>query len=713
EKIPVTSFVSSAEASRAVAADIADLIRANERSGQRAVLGLATGSTPTGVYDELVRLHREEGLSFKNVVTFNLDEYFPMKPGDIQSYVRFMREHLFDLVDIDPYSWNVPDGTIARDKVGEYCERYERLIAAAGGIDLQILGIGRTGHVGFNEPGSSKESRTRLITLDKVTKMDAASDFFGEWNVPRTAITMGVGTILSAKRVVLLAFGEHKAAIIKRAVEGEVTPAVAASFLQEHPSAKIVLDQAASAELTRFKTPWLLGELKEFGLSWDAATTKRAAIWLARTLDKPLLKLTDEDYSEHGLQELLISRGGGGGAYDINIEVFRSLSSTITGWPGGKPAPGSPALRTVASGWSPSMAHAHAVQSSQAPGSESRGTQGQTYPKRVILFSPHPDDDVISMGGTFIRLCEQGHDVHVAYQTSGNIAVWDETALRHADFVTEYAQAFFRGKTKAGEAVAEQIEQSVAHFIRAKKAGEVDIPELQTIKGLIRRTEARAGARFSGVRDDSRIHFLDLPFYETGTVKKKPLSEADVKITADLLERVKPHQVYAAGDLSDPHGTHRVCLAAITTALHRLKDRPWMKDCTVWLYRGAWQEWGAHEIEMAVPLSPDEVIRKRFAIFKHESQKDKALFPGPNDPREFWQRAEDRNRNTAKLYDQLGLAEYEAIEGFVRWKPSAQDGTVADLVGKKARASSNGHAGARVHKNGKAPKSARTARGKA
>jgi len=707
EKIPVTSYISAAEASRAVAADIADLIRAKERAGQRAVLGLATGSTPTGVYDELVRMHREEGLSFRNVVTFNLDEYFPMKPGDIQSYVRFMREHLFDLVDIDPYSWNVPDGTVAREKVGEYCEKYERLIAAAGGIDLQILGIGRTGHVGFNEPGSSKESRTRLITLDKVTKMDAASDFFGEWNVPRTAITMGVGTILSAKRVVLLAFGEHKAAVVRRAVEGEITLAVAASFLQEHPNAKIVLDQAASAELTRFKTPWVLGELKEFGLSWDVPMTKRATIWLSRTLEKPLLKLTDEDYNEHGLQELLISRGG---AYDINIEVFRALSGTITGWPGGKPAPGTPAPRAGSSGWTPSMAHAHATHLAPAPGSQSRGTQ---YPKRVILFSPHPDDDVISMGGTFIRLCEQGHDVHVAYQTSGNIAVWDETALRHADFVTEYAQAFFRGKTKAGEAVAEQIEQSVARFIRAKKAGEVDIPELQTIKGLIRRTEARAGARFSGVRDDTRIHFLDLPFYETGTVKKKPLSEADVKITADLLERVKPHQVYAAGDLSDPHGTHRVCLAAITTALHRLKDRPWMKDCAVWLYRGAWQEWGPHEIEMAVPLSPDEVIRKRFAIFKHESQKDKALFPGPNDPREFWQRAEDRNRNTAKLYDQLGLAEYEAIEGFVRWKPSAQDGTVAELTGRTSKASSNGHAGqaGRAGRGGKAPARGRGTRG--
>lgn len=679
ERIPVTAFASSTEASKAVAADIADLIRAKQRAGEKAVLGLATGSTPTGVYDELIRLHQEEKLSFKNVVTFNLDEYYPMKPGDLQSYVRFMREHLFDHVDIDPKNANVPDGTVPREKVGEFCEQYERKIQQYGGIDLQILGIGRTGHVGFNEPGSSKESRTRLITLDKVTRMDAASDFFGEWNVPRKAITMGVGTILSARRVVLIAFGEHKAAVIKRAVEGEITLSVAASFLQEHRNAKIVLDSAAAAELTRFKTPWLLGDLKEFGLSWDSVMTKRAAIWLARTLKKPLLKLTDEDYNEHGLQELLSARGG---AYDINIEVFRALQSTITGWPGGKPTSGG---SNRGSAWTPSMAHATAVhQESERAGSDKRSAGGtESFPKRVILFSPHPDDDVISMGGTFIRLCEQGHDVHVAYQTSGNIAVWDETALRHADFVTEFAKAF----PHFGEKSAEKIEQSVEQFLKRKKAGEIDIPELQKIKTLIRRTEARAGARFSGVQRDDHIHFLDMPFYETGKVRKKPLGSDDVQIVCDLLEKVKPHQIYAAGDLSDPHGTHRVCLAAIITAMHKMADRAWMKDCTLWLYRGAWQEWEPHEIEMAVPLSPDEVLRKRFAIFKHESQKDKALFPGPNDPREFWQRAEDRNRNTANLYDQLGLAEYEAIEGFVRWKPSASDNVVWNLTSARSKKS--------------------------
>ncbi|MBL9001203.1 MAG: glucosamine-6-phosphate deaminase [Phycisphaerae bacterium] len=637
EKIPVSVYPTSTAASAAVAAEIASLLRERAAAGKKAILGLATGSTPTAVYEELVRLHKAEGLSFKNAVTFNLDEYWPMQPDDLQSYRRFMREYLFDRIDIDPSNTHVPDGTIPRSDVSAFCDRYERSIRDLGGIDIQILGVGRTGHIGFNEPGSSRESRTRLITLDKVTRMDAASDFFGEWNVPRTAITMGVGTILDAKRIFLLAFGEHKAGIVKRAVEGEITNAVAASFLQQHPSACFVLDPASAAELTRFKTPWLLGPIEEFGKQWDETMIKRAVIWLARTLDKPILKLTDEDYNEHGLQDLLTARGG---AYDINIGVFRALQRTITGWPGGKPR-----------------------DASRSELGATRGLPGEDeFPKRVVVFSPHPDDDVISMGGTFIRLCDQGHEVHVAYQTSGNIAVWDESALRHVDFVREFAAAF----PQLGREFTEKLESNIESFLSRKHPGEPDSPELQKIKGLIRRTEARAGARYSGVKL-ANIHFLDLPFYETGRVKKKPIGEDDIRITIELLERVRPHQIYAAGDLSDPHGTHRVCLAAILESLRRLSDRPWMKNCVVWLYRGAWQEWGAEEIEMAVPLSPEEVRRKRIAIFKHESQKDSALFPGPNDPREFWQRAEDRNRNTARIYDKLGLAEYEAIEGFVRW----------------------------------------------
>ncbi len=636
EKVPVTVYTSAAAASVSVAQEIAQLIREKAARGQMTVLGLATGSTPTGVYDELIRLHKEEGLSFKTVITFNLDEYYPMKPDELQSYRRFMREHLHDHIDIAPENAHVPDGTVPRDQVNAYCQQYERMIKDAGGLDFQILGIGRTGHVGFNEPGSPRDSRTRLITLDKMTRMDAASDFFGEWNVPRKALTMGVDSILSARRIVLLAWGEHKAPVLAKAVEGEVTQRIAASFLQQHPNARIVLDTAAAAELTRFKCPWLLGPIEDFGMSWDEKTTRKAAIWLCQQVNKPLLKLTNEDYNEHGLQELSASRGG---AYDINVEVFRAMQATITGWPGGKPT------REPENGHAPAFHHANA----------------EVFPKRVVVFSPHPDDDVISMGGTLMRLCQQGHEVHVAYQTSGNIAVFDDAAIRHAEFVREYAQAF-----ELGEQQAAKIEDQIESFVRRKHPGEVDSAELQKIKAIIRRAEARAAARFSGVKEQS-IHFLDMPFYETGRVRKKPIGEQDIQVVAAVLEQVKPHQIYAAGDLSDPHGTHRVCLAAIFRAIERLKGQPWLKICEVWLYRGAWQEWGIDEVEMAVPLAPDEVIRKRYAIFKHESQKDKALFPGLDD-REFWQRAEDRNRDTAKMYDKLGLAEYEAIEGFVQWK---------------------------------------------
>lgn len=624
----VSVFESSVTASAAVAREISELIRERARENRRIVLGLATGSTPQDFYDELVRMHRREGLSFKNVVTFNLDEYWPMNPDALQSYHRFMAESLFDHVDIPRDHVNIPDGRLPQEKIAEYCESYERRIRELGGIDFQILGIGRTGHIGFNEPGSPRNSRTRLITLDRVTRLDAASDFFGERNVPRRAITMGVGTILEARRIVLMAFGEGKAPILRRAVEGEVTPAVAASFLQEHPHVSVVLDRAAASELTPVKTPWLLGPIDRYGRTWDERTTRRAVIWLAHQLNKPILKLVEEDYNENGLQELLSARGA---AYDVNIEVFKRIQQTITGWPGGKPEG-----------------------NGKGPGSE-------PYPKRVIVFSPHPDDDVISMGGTLIRLCEQGHDVHVAYQTSGNIAVWDDEAMRYADFVSEFCEEFSLGSD--GQVAG--IREKIARFIGSKKPGDIDNIELQRIKALIRRTEAAAGARFAGVRKD-RIHFLNMPFYETGRVRKDRLSDADIRLVIELLEKVRPHQIYAAGDLSDPHGTHRVCLSAINQAIERLAPQDWMASCAVWYYRGAWQEWEPHEIDMAVPLSPEEVDLKRLAIFRHQSQKDKALFPGPSDPREFWQRAEDRNRHTAELYDKLGLPEYQAIEAFVR-----------------------------------------------
>lgn len=632
ERISTTVFPDSDQVSKDVAAEIASLIRDKAAQGKPCVLGLAAGSTPTGVYEELVRLHKDEGLTFANVVTFNLDEYFPMQPRELQSYHRFMHEYLFDRIDIRPENIHIPDGTIAIDQVAAYCQNYEKSIKDAGGIDLQILGIGRTGHVGFNEPGSSSESRTRLITLDRVTRLDAASDFFGGQNVPRRAITMGVGTILDAKKLVLIAFGEGKAPVVAKAVEGPITPAVAASFLQRHPGVRFMLDHAAAAELTRFKCPWLLGSV-----DWNKPTIRKAVTWLSQTVDKPILKLTDEDYNEHGLQDLAASRGA---AYDINIDVFRQIAETITGWPGGKP------------------------NELKRPGDISRPSD-QIFPKRVLVFSPHPDDDVISMGGTLIRLVDQGHEVHVAYQTSGNIAVFDADALRFADFASEFNKLFNIGGDQA-----KKTENLIEEFLRQKRPGQADSPEVQQIKGLIRRGEAKAAGRDCGLKVE-HLHFIDMPFYETGTVRKKPLGEEDVELTVALLEKIQPNQVFAAGDLSDPHGTHRVCLSAIFQAFERLKDRSWAKQCEVWLYRGAWQEWEPEKIEMAVPISPSELMRKRSAVFKHQSQKDRAMFPGA-DEREFWQRAEQRNHQTAQIYDKLGLAEYEAIEGFVRWKPSYQ-----------------------------------------
>ncbi len=631
ERIPCQVFQQADDAAIAIARHIAQLARDRATRGQSCVLGLATGSTPVGIYNELARMHREEGLSLANVVTFNLDEYYPMQPQELQSYVRFMNEHLFDHVDIPRDNIHIPDGTIDEASVSDYCDAYEQKIADVGGIDIQILGIGRTGHIGFNEPGSSKTSRTRLITLDKVTRRDAASDFFGEEHVPRRAITMGVGTILGAREIFLIAFGEHKSEIVARAIEGEISTSVSASFLQEHSNARFILDVAAAESLVRCQCPWLIERVE-----WKPDSIRKAVIWLAQKLGKPILKLTDEDYNEEGLQELL---AGHGPVYDINIDVFRHLQSTITGWPGGKP------------------------DKYKQPGDRSQ-PHDHIFPKRVLVFSPHPDDDVISMGGTLIRLVDQEHEVHVAYQTSGNIAVFDDDAIRFCEFAADFNKQFRVDPQRTTE-----LEQHVEQFLKKKQPGQVDSEMVQMIKGLIRRGEARAATRGCRVPGE-QLHFLDMPFYETGTVKKKPLSERDVEIIVELFQQLKPHQIYAAGDLCDPHGTHRTCLHAILQACQRVSDEPWYADCVVWLYRGAWQEWAPHEIEMAVPLSPKEVLLKRAAIFKHESQKDRALFPG-SDVREFWQRAEDRNHATARLYDALGLAEYEAIEGFVRWDDQA------------------------------------------
>ena len=626
ERVPTQIFQDSAEASRTAAREIAALIREKAAAGQPCVLGLATGSTPKTLYGELVRLHQEEGLSFKNVITFNLDEYYPMPPDAIQSYVRFMHEYLFDQVDILPENIHIPDGTLEKGEIADFCAAYEEKIKDAGGLDLQILGIGRTGHIGFNEPGSDARSRTRLITLDHLTIIDAASDFYGEENVPRKAITMGVGSILDAKRVILMAWGEGKSKVIKQAVEGPVTDAIPATFLQQHPKATFIVDASAAAELTRVKTPWLVGDC-----TWNDFLIKKAVIWLSNQLDKPILKLTNRDYNDHGMGDIITEFDT---AYNINIRVFNQLQHTITGWPGGKPK----------------------------ADDTNRPERAEPSKKRVIIFSPHPDDDVISMGGTFIRLVDQGHEVHVAYQTSGNIAVFDDDVVRFADFVNDFHQSF-----GLKQDFTQEIFHTVNEKIANKQPGEIDAPEVQRIKGLIRRAEAKAGCRYVGI-PDSQAHFLDMPFYETGKVKKNPIGEADIQIIIDLLEEIKPHQIFAAGDLSDPHGTHRVCLDAIFKALERLKKKKtrWVKDCWLWLYRGAWQEWEIENIDMAVPISPDELLRKRRAIFKHQSQKDRPLFPG-TDAREFWQRAEDRNRGTAQAYNELGLAEYEAIEGFKRY----------------------------------------------
>jgi glucosamine-6-phosphate deaminase len=625
EKIPTVIMGDAEEASLYVAHEIAAQIRKKQREGKRCVLGLATGSTPVKVYEELVRLHNEDGLSFKNVSTFNLDEYYPIEPDSLQSYNRFMREHLFDHIDIEPENVHIPNGTLRPDDVIPFCKQYDKQIEEVGGIDIQILGIGRTGHIGFNEPGSGIHSPTRRITLDHLTRTDAASDFYGENYVPQTAITMGVGTIMKSKRILLLAWGENKAAIIRKAVEEPMSDLVPTSYLQNHPNTTIILDHAASAELTRVKTPWLVGTC-----TWNDRMVRKAVVWLCGKTGKAILKLTDRDYLDYGMGDLITEQGP---SNKVNIKVFNDLQHTITGWPGGKPK----------------------------ADDSTRPERAKPYPKRVIVFSPHPDDDVISMGGTLARLVEQKHEVHTAYQTSGSIAVFDDDVLRFMDFVNEYKDVF-----NVEGFDPQQNYQLISKLISHKKPGQADPDDVLKLKASIRRGEALAACRYVGIPAE-RVHFLDLPFYETGKVRKKPLSQADIDITIDLLRQIQPHQIYAAGDLSDPHGTHRVCMEAILLALEELKDDAWLKDCRVWLYRGAWQEWNPDQVDMAVPLSPEEVMIKRRAIFKHQSQKDRPLFPG-FDSREFWQRAEDRNHATAVLYDKLGMAEYQAIEVFMHYK---------------------------------------------
>ncbi|HEX7118087.1 MAG TPA: glucosamine-6-phosphate deaminase [Longimicrobiales bacterium] len=604
ERVPVVIADEPEEIARTIARRIATLIREKREAGGRAVLGLATGSTPIGIYRELIRMHREEGLSFAGVVTFNLDEYYPMDPGSIHSYHRFMWENLFDHVDIDPADVHIPRGDVPRAGVEQHCREYEDAIRRAGGIDFQILGIGQTGHIGFNEPGSGIESRTRLVALDTITRRSAAADFFGEENVPLEAITMGVATILEAREIALVATGEHKAVIVRRAVEGAVDPDVAATYLQRHPAATFYLDAAAAAELTRVKTPWVLGEVE-----WTRDLEVRALIWLSEVTGKSLLKLDDMDYRDHHLSSLLARYGSAG---PLNGEVFNTLIAKVRG-------------------------------RSKLP----RG-------KRIVLFSPHPDDDVISAGGILHKLHQNENDIIVAYQTSGNIAVFDHDVRRHLDFLRRVADEFELDRDHVAALIGE-----IESFLATKEPGAVDIPAVQAIKRRIRETEAVSGIETFGMRAE-QARFLNLPFYQTGKVRKEPIGEEDVRIILELLEEHRPEIVFVAGDLSDPHGTHRMCKEAIERALERYSG----PDPEVWYYRGAWQEWPVAEADVLVPMSQEELRQKIMAIFKHQTQKDKAPFPGLDD-REFWQRVQERNQATAAIVDRLGLPEYFAMEAYV------------------------------------------------
>ena len=618
EKLHNVIVKSSTEGSKLIANSIALLIKEKQGQNKMCVLGLATGSSPLSIYRELVRLHKEENLSFENVISFNLDEYYPLAKEDVQSYHYFMHSNLFDHVNIKSENINIPSGEVSPDKLRISCISYEEKIKSVGGIDLQILGIGTNGHIGFNEPGSHLNSETRTITLDHLTRFDAAPAFQGIENVPRKAVTMGIQTILNAKRVLLMAWGSYKAEIIQKAIEGEISCFIPTTYLQHHKNTTLIIDTEAASELTRIKTPWLVTSCE-----WNEANRSKAILWLCKLTKKSILKLTDEDYNQHGMSDLLAQHGS---AYDLNIEMFNKLQRSISGWPGGKPN----------------------------SDDKYRPERAQPASKKVIIFSPHPDDDVISMGGTFDRLVSQGHEVHIVYQTSGNIAVSDQDALKYLEVTSDF--------------ISSKEDKSIEKLIKDLELTNPQKPVPRSIcdlKGSIRKRESLGATRYLGILD-SQVHFMNLPFYETGMIAKNPISKLDIDYTVALIEKIKPHQIYAAGDLADPHGTHRVCLNIVFESLKILKPKKFMDDCWLWLYRGAWHEWDIHEIEMAVPMSPDQVLRKRKAIFHHQSQKDGVMFQG-NDHREFWIRAEERNAATAKKYQALGLAEYAAIEAFRRY----------------------------------------------
>ena len=627
EKIPTNIFETSEEGVVQIANEIVAKIQDRQREGKFCTIAIGTGASLRPLFTELIRKHKDEGVSFRNVVFFNLYEYYPLTEGAGSSFSHLNKLFLSQ-IDIDRQNIFTMDGSIPQEAIIEHCRLYEQRIQTFGGLDMVIMGIGREGNIGMNEPGSHASSTTRLILIDATSRSEAAHNI-GVDNLPPCSITMGINTIMGARKVYMLAWGEDKADIIRSAVEDKVSDTLPASYLQLHANTSVCVDLAAAAHLTRIQRPWLVTSCE-----WNDKLVRSAIVWLCTTLNKPILKLTNKDYNENGLSELLALYGS---AYNANIKVFNDLQHTITGWPGGKPN----ADDTY------------------------RPERAKPFPKRVVVFSPHPDDDVISMGGTLRRLVQQGHEVHVAYETSGNIAVGDEEVVRFMHFINGFNQLFENSEDKVISDKYAEIKQ----FFSTKKEGDMDTRDILTIKGLIRRGEARTACTFNHI-PLSRCHFLDLPFYETGKIEKNPISEADVEIVLNLLREVKPHQIYVAGDLADPHGTHRVCTDAVFAAIDEEKNTgaEWLKDCRIWMYRGAWAEWEIENIEMAVPLSPEELRAKRNSILKHQSQMESAPFLG-NDERLFWQRSEDRNRGTASLYDQLGLACYEAMEAFVEYKP--------------------------------------------
>lgn len=629
EKINTKIFESAKEGSVAIAREIADEIRKKYDAGQKFVMAITGGHSPRSIFEELVRMHKEEKLSFKNVVLFDVYEFYPLNQQS-SSNLKVLKDLLVNHIDIDPSNVFSPDGTIPQEEILSFCRSYEQRIKDTGGLDYALLGLGRSGTIGLNVPGSRVNSTTRLVMLDAQSRKEAINTFSSIEKVPESAITMGISTIMSAKKITLAAWGEDKAQIIKEMVEGKINDALPATNLQNHPNAQIITNLSGADELTRLSEPWLVTSC-----DWTDKLIRRAIVWLCFKVDKPILKLTNKDYQENGLGELLSKFGS---AYDVNIKIFNDLQHTITGWPGGKPN----------------------------ADDTNRPERANPYPKRVVIFSPHPDDDVISMGGTFQRLVNQKHDVHVAYQTSGNIAVGDEEVIRYVSLMENVRQHY----DEKNETLKAELKKALDYLMnKEKKEDEAELREILFIKGRIRREEATSASRFIGLRDD-QITFLDLPFYETGKIKKNPISQADVDIIKAYLEKIQPHQVFVAGDLADPHGTHKVCLDAILAAVDDLKEAKteWLNECRFWMYRGAWQEWGIDHIEMAVPISPEELRQKRLSILRHQSQMESAPFLG-DDERLFWQRAEERNKATAELYRQLGLASYEAIEAFVEYKP--------------------------------------------